>query len=343
MTDLPLEQPRKTTSPLPRICSKFTLAPIKNALRRKLFRLPYKDLETIADRVWQIAPGITTTSRPAYFLPNQLERITGSAYTPNPEREMVGGYAIFQQPTRGFLVKNAWLVDGSIYRHNEKRFLYPRTGRWPQFRVENEIDRGAAYSSGDGLEFFGRWLTEDCAAYPLAMNEGVPITSDRIPYMHAPDYEAWLEMNPVRFRNAFLSELVFFDDAGENQHKRARFQAMGEKVLARVEVKPHPGVFILRRSAGKKRVLPPAPQAEGRHLHRIASRHLPQEGRPDDFGQRAARQHGRALRRAQRLQHPHAPRAGATDGHPPTIAGPWGKASSRLAGWRAAAVHRPMG
>lgn len=257
MTNLPLEQSRKTVSsfPLPKKCSKFTLVPTENILRRRLFRRPEKDLESIADAIWQIAPGITSISRPAYFLPNQLERVTGTAYTPDPRRGMMGGYEIFQEPTRGFLVKNAWLVDGSIYRDREKRFLYPRTSRWPQFRVENEIDRGAIYSSADGLQFFGRWLTEDCVAYPLAMNEGVPITSDRIPYVHAPDYEAWLEMKPVRLRNAFLSELVFFDDDGQNQHKCARFRAIGEKVLARVQVKPHPGVFILRRSTGKKRIM----------------------------------------------------------------------------------------
>jgi hypothetical protein len=257
MTTPPLDQSRTSMRSFssPRRCSKFTLTPIKNILRQRLLRLPDKELEVIADKTWQIAPGFMSISRPAFFLPNQLERVTGTAYTPNHEREMIGGHETYQPPTRGFLVKNAWLVDGSIHKGHEKKYLFPRTSRWPQVSVENEIDRGAIYCSGDGLEFFGRWLTEDCVAYPLAMNEGIPITADRIPYVHALDYEALLGMKPVRLRNAFLTELVFFADTGETQHKCARFRAQREKILARFPVKAHPGVFILRRSAGKKRIL----------------------------------------------------------------------------------------
>lgn len=240
---------------MPRECSKLTFFPVLSNLKKKLLRRPARELECIADKTWEIASGVTTISRPAYFLPNQLERVTGTAYTPDPKREMSGGNEIVQGATRGFLLKNVWLIDGSIYKNYEKTYLYQRCNQLPQFRVECEIDRGAIYCTDAGLEFFGLWLTDDCAEYPLTVNEGLPITSNRFSYEHASAYETWFDMKPARVHNAFLREVVLFDDAGQNPNKRARFRSISDKLLSHVNSQSHPGVFILRGNSGKKRIL----------------------------------------------------------------------------------------
>ncbi len=234
---------------------RWTLLPAKAILRKRLLRRPPIILQTIADRSWQVAPSETAISRPAYFLPNQLERVTGTAYTDDPRREMAGGLEIVHAPSRGFSVKDAWLVDGVMYKRNAWHWLHPRTGAVPRLRVEREIDHGSVYSTFVGNGFFGLWLTDDCAAYPLAADAGDPITTEEPVSPHILAYEQWLGMKPTRLRSAFLREVVVFDDFGQTRHKRARFRALGERLLSRVKVEPHPGVFILRRGSGKRRIL----------------------------------------------------------------------------------------
>jgi hypothetical protein len=130
--------------------------------------------------------------------------------------------------------------------------------------VENEIDRGALYCTAGGNKWFGSWLMDDCITYPMACEEGVPVTtatSDKLVstsrhgILHAPGYEDWLGMTPVRLRNAFFRELVIFDDLSQNRHKHRRFRAMGDQLLSHVNASAHPGVFILRGDKGELRLL----------------------------------------------------------------------------------------
>ncbi|MGO9666377.1 MAG: glycosyltransferase 61 family protein [Polyangia bacterium] len=235
--------------------TRWTLLPAKGILRKKLFRRPEISLQSLADRTWQIAPGRTVVACPAYFLPGQLERVTGAAYTDDPQREMIGGFEIKIPPVCGFLVKGAWLIDSVIYKGAAWEWLHVRSRRVPQFRVTNEVDRAAVYSTSAGNGFFGLWLTDDCTAYPLAANEGTPITTDQPASPHMLAYEEWLGMSPIRLHKAFLRELVMFDDFAQTQHKRDRFRALSKKLLSHVTAEPHPGVFILRRDSGKRRIL----------------------------------------------------------------------------------------
>jgi hypothetical protein len=228
--------------------------------RLTLFRAG-RQLESIASHSWEIAPGKMSIAPRAYFLPNQLERVTGMAYTDNPLRDMEGGVEEFQLPTRAFLVKNAWLLDGSLYTRSLRIDLH---ARWrlsrvrrhlPGIRVGREIRRGAIYSTFEGNEFFALRLMDDYATYPLAKNEGLPVTPSQPISPHILAYEDWLGMNPVRSDDLFMQEVVLFDDCGQNQDKAMRVRALAEKLLSRVRVEPHPGVFILRRGSGKQRIM----------------------------------------------------------------------------------------
>jgi hypothetical protein len=245
-------------SPTQRKCSKWSLLPVKDILRRKLFRKEPISLESIAEKTWEIAPGETSITRPAYFLPNQLERVTGWVFSDgrDPKRWMEGGFEVKQTPTRGFLLKNAWLIDGVLYKDNASSYLHPRSSRWlPQLRVENEIERGAVYCTFPGNRYFGQWLMDDCLMYPLASVEGIPITTDQPASPHTLAYEGLLDMEPTRLHSAFLKEAVIFDDYGHNPDRRARFWAMREKLLSHKKPQSHPGVFILRGGTGERRIM----------------------------------------------------------------------------------------
>ncbi|MES2182646.1 MAG: glycosyltransferase family 61 protein [Pseudomonadota bacterium] len=239
-----------------RKCSKWSLLPVKDFLRRKVFRKVPINLESVAEQTWELAPSETSITPPAYFLPNQLERITSWLESGNPWVQMAGGIKVTHTSTRGFLLKNAWLIDGVLYKNTACSYLHPRSRRWPpQLHVKNEIDRGAVFCSETGNRYFAHWLMDDCLMYPLAAAEGIPVTTNQPVGRHVPAYENWLDMTPTRLNNAFFKELVIFSDRGQNQHRHARFNAIHEKLLSHVNIQPHPGVFILRGNDGSKRHL----------------------------------------------------------------------------------------
>jgi hypothetical protein len=158
--------------------------------------------------------------------------------------------------TRGFLLKDVWLIDGALYKGGRGySWLTPRTDRLPQLRVDCEIERGALFCTAMGNKYFGQWLMDDCATYSMAEEEGVPVMTNQAVNVHTPAYEGWLDMKPVRLHNAHFQELVIFEDFGQNRHKHRRFRAMSEKLLSHVKVRAHPGVFILRGTTGEARLL----------------------------------------------------------------------------------------
>jgi hypothetical protein len=234
----------------------WSLVAIAHILRKRFTRKALRALESVATRSWEIAPGETVTTPRAHYLPDQLERVTGWAFAgEHPRREMEGGLRVHHAPTRGFLLENAWLMDGVLHKDTAVAHLAPRSEMLPPLRAEAEVDRGAVFCTPGGNKYFGQWLMDDCPTYELARSEGVPVTTDQSLNAHAPGYEDWLEMKPSRLRTAFFRELVIFEDVGQNRHKHMRFRKMSEKLASRVDAKPHPGVFILRGRTGERRLL----------------------------------------------------------------------------------------
>jgi capsular polysaccharide biosynthesis protein len=229
----------------------WTLLAIEHMLRKRLAGKAPRDLKDVADRTWEIAPGETVIAPPAHFLPNQLERVTGWAFAP----EMKGGTRGAHAPTRAFLLREAYLIDGVLYKGDACSHLSPRESRWPRLRVAGEIERGAIFCTPGGNKYFGQWLMDDCPTYPLAAAEGIPVTTAQPLNVHAPGYQDWLGMKPTRLRSTFFREVVIFEDVGQNRHKHMRFRAMTDKLLSNVEPHTHPGVFILRGRTGERRLL----------------------------------------------------------------------------------------
>jgi Glycosyltransferase 61 len=249
-----------------RECSRWTPLPYISYAKgiRKCGVLGHvsENLENLAADSWEVAPGDTTITTRALSLPEQLSRVTGMAYTDDPARDMQGGLELQHAPTRALLLRDVHLIDGAIYKGRHRFDLYsrarlPRARRFfPTTSISLELERASIYSSFDGNEFFGLWLTDDCSIYPLAASAGVPVTTLQPASAHMAEYEDLLEMTPVRTNAAFLREAVFFvDEWGNNSSKHARFAALKAKLMARFAAPPHPGVFILRRNSGKPRIM----------------------------------------------------------------------------------------
>lgn len=183
------------------------------------------------------------------------------AYTNNPELDMAGGIYKTQAPTNAYLLRDAWLIDGSLYRGNKRFDLHSRSRTprlnllFPKIRVELEVDRAAIYSSYDGNEFFGLRLTDDYSNYALAANEGIPVSTTQPASAHILEYERLLGIAPVRTDGAYLREVVVIDDSGQNSNKQKRFRSNIDLLMPNFDTKSHPGVFILRRNSGSARVM----------------------------------------------------------------------------------------
>lgn len=247
--------------------TRWSLAAFERILKTRLLRRPSHTLQSVAVKTWEIAPSETSTAPPAFYLPDQLERVTGwGDFYPNehPRRTMEGRYTTGHNATKGFLLKDVWLIDGAFYKDDAYSWMSPRTGWWPQARVECEIDRGAVFCTAGGYRYFGSWIMDDCVAYPLACDEGIPITTTKTAYQtattqsgifHAPGYTDWFGMNPTHVHTAFFRELVIFEDLSQNRHRHLRFRNMSDRLISHVQFSPHPGVFILRGRSGDLRLL----------------------------------------------------------------------------------------
>lgn len=252
---------------------RVSLLPLAHQLRKQLARLPGPlrpvarrlapcDLPRVATRTWQLAPATRAVTPPAYFLPGQLERITGWAFADeHPGREMRGGLPVTHAPTLAHLVEDAWLIDGVLYKGAAVAHLSPRSTRLPQLHARAELERAALCCSPAGNRWFGQWLMDDCPLHPLAREHGTPLSTMLRPAPHVAEYERMLEIHPARLRSAWLRRLVVFTDVGQNRDKHRRFRAMCDAVRRSVErtaaapIEEHPGVFLLRGEAGERRVL----------------------------------------------------------------------------------------
>ena len=252
-------------SPSNRIRHRLTLAGYSSyavGVRRQLQLYRVSPLlEQLASRSWELEPVSVSRTSKAYFLPGQMDRILGTAYTDDPHAEVQGGQGIQHAATRALLLKNVWLIDHSFYQGRWRLDIGPRQRLsrrqkfMPRIHVDTEVDRASIYSTFAGNEFFGMWLTDDCPSYPLALKEGMPVAIDW-QYSHQAEFESLLGMNPVRPGGAFLREAVIIDDGwsfGNGKHKR--FCAMRRHLLSRFGQESHPGAFILRRDTGQTRVM----------------------------------------------------------------------------------------
>ena len=234
----------------------FSLAPIREIARKRILQRDSVSIFEAASTSWIIEPQSHSITPPAYFLEGQLDRVVEAPFG-NLESEMVlvGNPNATHSPTLGFLIKDALLIDGVIYKGKASAHLAPRQSSRLMLGIDNEIDRASIYSTASGIRYFGQWLMDDCLTYPLAAKEGTPLTSDQALSPHAKDYELRLGMDPLRLGSARVRELVIFQDIGQNPSKKRRRDRQRDLMLKDVSTREHPGVFILRGRSGDVRCL----------------------------------------------------------------------------------------
>lgn len=224
---------------------------------RQAWGRPTPDLETIASERWTIAPGEKRHIKPAKFLPGQLERIQAAEFgsVAHVVRDLRGDFDTDIGPTLGYRMKGVDFVDGVLYAPGALKHLRRRAHKFPAYVVPADHVSGALYESWIGNRWFGTWLCEDCLCYPLAETYGAPVVTAPSTKGHAASYETKLGHHPRRIESAHFEELIFFSDAEHNAHKKARADQIRARLIGSNSAEPHPGVFLMRGSAGDLRLL----------------------------------------------------------------------------------------
>jgi len=239
---------------------RWTLTPILQTLRGAVSG-EFRPLEQLASKTWEIAPEEVRAAPPAFCLPGQFDRVTQLspfASTLEEERRLLqGSDSSTHGATRALLLEDVLLADGVLYKGSARMHLHLRTRRVPPLVAEEEHRPSALYCSFSGNRYFGNWLIDDCAVYPLAREHGLPIGSSKAtaPSAQMLQYEALLGMRPHRCDQTWFKQLVVFQDIGQNSDKHRRFKGLGDKLLRGRSWAEHPGVFILRGQAGERRHL----------------------------------------------------------------------------------------
>jgi Glycosyltransferase 61 len=234
----------------------LTALPLFNGIRKRLLRRPPLRLEEVAEQIIEIAPAETSIAPPAFYLPDQLDRVTGWEFADeHPRRAMQGNREASHAPTRAFRLKRVFVVDGALHKGALSLHYRPRQRSILLNSIDRSIESGAVYCSAPGLKYFANWLSDDCVCYPLAKAEGTPLSLTRQLDIHTLDYEHLLGMSPERVEQAFIRDAVVFEDFGQNANKRARAGDLRRKILASLSYDCHPGVFIIRGTSGSRRIL----------------------------------------------------------------------------------------
>ena len=168
---------------------------------------------------------------------------------------MQGGQELTHAPTRAFRLKNVFVIDGVLYKGKYSLHYRPRQQSIGLSSIDRTIESASMYCSTAGLKYFANWMSDDCTCYPLAVAEGPATTLVQPPGAHTAEYERLLGISPERVDNAFIKNVVVFEDFGQNAHKRRRAKEQRKKLVTAVPHDRHPGVFIMRGKTGARRVL----------------------------------------------------------------------------------------
>lgn len=232
------------------------LRPFLNRLRQLAGQT--HDFWSLADDIWHPSPAETLEFPPAIFLPGQLDRITATAFATAEETV----HAVKEAgprpvgPTIAARFRDVDLVDGVLYKGHSEYHLRPRHRRMPVAARPAQSTSGAIYDSWLGLRYFGSWLMDDTETYRLAEEVGNPVTLRTNNPGHYGEYESRLSMAPQRIgAGIHFDELVLFKDMANNTGKMARAADRRTRLLAKRTVTPHPGIFLLRGTAGDARIL----------------------------------------------------------------------------------------
>lgn len=218
-------------------------------------RLEVPRHEAAAVRTFVIGRGVRSRRERAFFLPNQLERVISAHRETSVAHEIarISEVEVEHAPTLACVLRNARVLQGCVYARRARLVLADTRPKLVGPSVEQELDLGALAVSYTGNRYFGHWLKDDSTLNLAAREFGPPIATARKPWLHQAGWEAVLQLTAQPVASARFRELFVFQDFGQNEHRRRRYELLRQRVATYGPRSSAPGVFIRHGKSGEPR------------------------------------------------------------------------------------------
>jgi hypothetical protein len=217
---------------------------------KRLFLGP-GSIRSTAFEIDTLCPEERVEANPPIFLDGQFEKITATAPDTDIAAQIhaVTKRDVVHAPTIAYHIRNAVLLNGSLYSGRWKHYLrepycdFDRT-------VPVYLDTAALASTLFGLKYFGHWLKDDCLLYELAEMHGpLSIQPQYIPYQKA-QYESLLLQDWTPTSRAQIDHVVVYQDFAQNSLKRRRHELLAARIRSRLTPKSAALVYLRRGQTG---------------------------------------------------------------------------------------------
>jgi Glycosyltransferase 61 len=234
-----------------------------NYARRKL--VGDTPITAAAYRQEVLCPEETVTLRQAIFLPDQLDRITATTPGSTIEYEVATATSETAKttPTIAYHIRDAALVDGSLYHGRFKSLIAARSlFKLPAPSSEpRHLETAGLVSSHLGSRYFGHWLVDDCTQYCIAEDNGEPLCLRGPIY---PDqqkkYQTRLKQEWTPIDRAWIDHLVVYQEFYwrhvQDRLRRAQIITLRERARACLPSEGRRSLVYIRRGAtGSRRII----------------------------------------------------------------------------------------
>ena len=245
----------------------MSLLPLAYRVRKRMGLS--RRLQDAASEIHVLAPEERNRRRAAISLPAQMDRIravqsdTSLAY----EQARLSTGEISHAPTRAFLLKDAWYIDGVVFAGHAREPQVPERESLISLDRTTHLDRAAFPSSLVGSQYFGHHVVDDSATALLAAEFGpvfrAPARAVRS-WPHAAGYRRRLGIDAPELAKARIAEAWVFEDWGMTGHRRDRLVKLRRTLRDAPGPRRGHGVFLRRRGSGAARLLANEAQIEDR-------------------------------------------------------------------------------
>lgn len=217
----------------------------------------HRPFESVAAHRWELHPATQSVTKPAIYLPDTLDRVTGlwtsddDAKTWQLELERIKGGVTHHAAVEAMTFYNVKLHEGFLYAGGAKMQLEPRRQSLkPMPSHAPELDRAALACSLFGNRYFGHFLIDDLPLTLLAKQFAPPFRTSQALSAHQQALVSKLDLHAQPYTSAHIKHLHTFVDFGQGPYKRERYQALRQTLLAGHSPSGYRGAMILRGTSG---------------------------------------------------------------------------------------------
>jgi hypothetical protein len=215
-------------------------------------------LKAMSTRQTVLSPAESRLEPSAIWLDGDLDRITGFMEDTTREREMrrIHGGLTEHSATVVHEIPNAEILNGAVYAGPIE---YPvcRVAERPLIgpSISEHLSEASLTCTMYGSVYFGHWMIDDISRYLVLADLAPPIIVDRKRWGHEAAYSEIFNIHPRAITRVKCKRLLMLADAGQNSHKRARYEWMRARLQTLGSVHQGHSVWIRRGQTGAKRKL----------------------------------------------------------------------------------------